>query len=126
MYSFDREMPRGICIALSGECPEKVVLEDGTRSRPETLDGAKHRSVIRISVGFGGNGATMFFLIFAILAAMLGIISKLMGGNHLRAWRNDSLAAAGSSAIVAWAVTALAFGSPTNSDSRWVGAPFGG
>lgn len=52
----------------------------------------------------------MFFLVFAILAAVLGIISKLMGGNHLRVWRNDSLAAAGSSAIVAWAVTALAFG----------------
>ncbi|WMV31303.1 hypothetical protein MTR67_024688, partial [Solanum verrucosum] len=59
---------------------------------------------------FGGNGATMFFLVFAILAAVLGIISKVLGGNHLRAWRNDSLAAAGSSAIVAWAVTALAFG----------------
>ncbi|RAL54518.1 unnamed protein product [Cuscuta campestris] len=59
---------------------------------------------------FGGNGATMFFLVFALLAAVLGIISKLLGGNHLRAWRNDSLAAAGSSAIVAWAVTALAFG----------------
>ncbi|XP_016456812.1 membrane protein PM19L-like [Nicotiana tabacum] len=59
---------------------------------------------------FGGNGATMFFLVFAILAAVLGIISKFMGGNHLRVWRNDSLAAAGSSAIVAWAVTALAFG----------------
>ncbi|XP_016499830.1 membrane protein PM19L-like [Nicotiana tabacum] len=59
---------------------------------------------------FGGNGATLFFLVFAILAAVLGIISKLMGGNHLRVWRNDSLAAAGSSAIVAWAVTALAFG----------------
>lgn len=63
-----------------------------------------------IFLGFGGNGATMFFLVFAILAAVLGIISKLLGGNHLRAWRNDSLAAAGSSAIVAWAVTALAFG----------------
>ncbi|XP_059317811.1 membrane protein PM19L-like [Lycium ferocissimum] len=59
---------------------------------------------------FGGNGATMFFLVFAILASVLGIISKLMGANHLRAWRNDSLAAAGSSATVAWAVTALAFG----------------
>ncbi|KAH0640491.1 hypothetical protein MTR67_041488 [Solanum verrucosum] len=59
---------------------------------------------------FGGNGATMFFLIFAILASVLGIISKLLGANHLRAWRNDSLAAAGSSALIAWAVTALAFG----------------
>lgn len=52
----------------------------------------------------------MFFLTFAILASVLGIISKLLGANHLRAWRNDSLAAAGSSALVAWAVTALAFG----------------
>ena len=51
-----------------------------------------------------------FFLVFAILASILGIISKVLGGNHLRVWRNDSLAAAGSSAIVAWAVTALAFG----------------
>ncbi|CAH9137306.1 unnamed protein product [Cuscuta epithymum] len=52
----------------------------------------------------------MFFLLFSILAAVLGIISKLMGGNHLRVWRNDSLGPAGSTAIVAWAVTALAFG----------------
>ncbi|KAL3506258.1 hypothetical protein ACH5RR_031640 [Cinchona calisaya] len=59
---------------------------------------------------FGGNGATPFFLTFAILASVLGIASKLAGGNHLRAWRSDSLAAAGSSSLVAWAVTALAFG----------------
>ncbi|CAI9118004.1 OLC1v1019503C1 [Oldenlandia corymbosa var. corymbosa] len=58
----------------------------------------------------GGNGATPFLLTFAILAAVLGIASKLAGGNHLRAWRSDSLAAAGSSSLVAWAVTALAFG----------------
>ncbi|CAH1453035.1 unnamed protein product [Lactuca virosa] len=59
---------------------------------------------------FGGNGATEFFLEFAILASVLGIVSKFAGGNHLRVWRNDSLAAAGSSSLVAWAVTALAFG----------------
>ncbi|XP_051127527.1 membrane protein PM19L [Andrographis paniculata] len=58
----------------------------------------------------GGNGATGPFLTFAILAAVLGIVSKIAGGNHIRAWRNDSLAAACSSSIVAWAVTALAFG----------------
>ncbi|KAK4425377.1 Membrane protein PM19L [Sesamum alatum] len=58
----------------------------------------------------GGNGATGHFLTFAMLAAVLGIVSKIAGGNHLRAWRNDSLAAACSSSIVAWAVTALAFG----------------
>ncbi|PIA40069.1 hypothetical protein AQUCO_02500057v1 [Aquilegia coerulea] len=60
--------------------------------------------------GFGGNGATMFFLIFSILASVVGIVSKLAGGNHIRSWRNDSLAAAGSASLVAWAVTALAFG----------------
>ncbi|XP_052188202.1 membrane protein PM19L-like [Diospyros lotus] len=59
---------------------------------------------------FGGNGATGFFLTFSILAAVLGIVSKFAGGNHIRAWRNDSLAAAVSSSLVAWAVTALAFG----------------
>ncbi|KAF9609567.1 hypothetical protein IFM89_023902 [Coptis chinensis] len=59
---------------------------------------------------FGGNGATMFFLIFSILAAVVGVVSKLAGGNHIRAWRNDSLAAAASSALIAWAITALAFG----------------
>ncbi|PIN21001.1 hypothetical protein CDL12_06309 [Handroanthus impetiginosus] len=58
----------------------------------------------------GGNGATGHFLTFAILAAVLGIVSKISGGNHLRAWRNDSLAAACSSSIIAWAITALAFG----------------
>ncbi|KAJ1406357.1 AWPM-19-like [Sesbania bispinosa] len=59
---------------------------------------------------FGGNGATMFFLIFSILAAVLGIVSKFLGGNHMRAWRSDSLASAGATSIIAWAVTALAFG----------------
>ncbi|KAL8214223.1 hypothetical protein R6Q57_003672 [Mikania cordata] len=59
---------------------------------------------------FGGNGATEFLLEFAILASVLGIVSKFAGGNHLRAWRNDSLAAAGSSSLVAWAVTVLACG----------------
>ncbi|XP_010262475.1 PREDICTED: uncharacterized protein LOC104600988 [Nelumbo nucifera] len=60
--------------------------------------------------GFGGNGATIFFLVFSILAGVVGVASKFAGSNHMRAWRNDSLAAAGSSSLVAWAVTALAFG----------------
>ncbi|KDP33343.1 hypothetical protein JCGZ_12892 [Jatropha curcas] len=59
---------------------------------------------------FGGNGATAFFLTFAILASIVGIVSKLAGGLHIRSWRNDSLASAGSSSLVTWAITALAFG----------------
>ncbi|KAH6770268.1 AWPM-19-like family protein [Perilla frutescens var. hirtella] len=58
----------------------------------------------------GGNGATGHFLTFTILAAVLGIVSKIAGGNHLRAWRNHSLASASASSTVAWAVTLLAFG----------------
>lgn len=60
--------------------------------------------------GFGGNGATMFFLTFAMLAAVLGVVSKFLGGNHISAWRNDSLAVAASSSVMAWALTALAAG----------------
>jgi hypothetical protein len=59
---------------------------------------------------FGGNGATMFFLIFALMSSVVGVVSKLAGAIHIRAWRGDSLAAAGSSAIIAWALTAIAFG----------------
>ncbi|XP_050219862.1 membrane protein PM19L [Mercurialis annua] len=59
---------------------------------------------------FGGNGATSFFLTVSMIASVLGIVSKFAGGNHIRAWRNDSLAAAGSASLMAWAVTALAFG----------------
>ncbi|GAB2266711.1 Membrane protein pm19l [Dionaea muscipula] len=59
---------------------------------------------------FGGNGATFFFLTFAILASVLGVASKLAGANHIRAWRSDSLASAATSSLVAWAVTALAMG----------------
>ncbi|KAL0797347.1 hypothetical protein Bca101_052521 [Brassica carinata] len=51
--------------------------------------------------GFVGNGATPFFLTFWILAAVIGIASKLAGANHIKFWRNDSLAAAGSSSNAA-------------------------
>nr|POE99241.1 hypothetical protein CFP56_42615 [Quercus suber] len=52
----------------------------------------------------------MFFLTFAMLAAVLGVVSKFLGGNHISAWRNDSLASAASSSVMAWALTALAAG----------------
>ncbi|WOL09936.1 hypothetical protein Cni_G18690 [Canna indica] len=60
--------------------------------------------------GVAGNGATFYFLIFAILAGVIGAVSKLAGGNHIRSWRNDSLPAASATSIIAWAITALAFG----------------
>ncbi|XP_039137576.1 membrane protein PM19L-like [Dioscorea cayenensis subsp. rotundata] len=60
--------------------------------------------------GVPGNGATFYFLVFAILAGVVGVASKLSGANHVRVWRNVSLASASSSSVIAWAITALAFG----------------
>ncbi|CAL9067984.1 unnamed protein product [Musa banksii] len=34
-----------------------------------------------------GDGATFYFLVFAILAGVVGAASKLAGGNHIRPWR---------------------------------------
>lgn len=57
-----------------------------------------------------GNTATQYFCVFSLLAGAVGVASMFSGGYHLRAWRTDSLAAAASSAIIAWILTALAFG----------------
>ncbi|KAM0938983.1 hypothetical protein DsansV1_C22g0173881 [Dioscorea sansibarensis] len=48
-------------------------------------------------IGVAGNGATFYFLVFAILAGVVGVASKLASASHVRVWRNDSLAAASSS-----------------------------
>ncbi|XP_052205796.1 membrane protein PM19L-like isoform X2 [Diospyros lotus] len=58
----------------------------------------------------GGNQSTSFMLVFASLAGAIGVCSVVAGWVHRRAWRSDSLAAAASSAIAGWALTALAFG----------------
>ncbi|GAB4832278.1 hypothetical protein Ancab_040263 [Ancistrocladus abbreviatus] len=53
----------------------------------------------------GGNAATTFVLIFALLAGTLGAALR-----HMHAWRIESLASADSSVTISWAVMALAFG----------------
>lgn len=58
----------------------------------------------------GGNPSTIFLLIFALIAGVIGACSVFSGFVHHRAWNNASLASAASSAILAWAMTALAFG----------------
>ncbi|KAK8934677.1 hypothetical protein KSP39_PZI014542 [Platanthera zijinensis] len=60
--------------------------------------------------GVGGNGATFFFVIISILAGVVGVASLLAGAHHVHASRNESLGSAASSAVIAWAITALAFG----------------
>ena len=63
-----------------------------------------------IFTDLGGNSSTSFMLIFALIAGVVGACSVLPGLVHLRAWRSDSLAVAGSLAVLSWAITALAFG----------------
>ncbi|MDK2413705.1 hypothetical protein QHH03_31925, partial [Aphanizomenon sp. 202] len=38
-----------------------------------------------------GNSATMYFIIFSLIAGTVGAASTLSGSYHLRAWRTDSL-----------------------------------
>ncbi|WMV16804.1 hypothetical protein MTR67_010189, partial [Solanum verrucosum] len=58
----------------------------------------------------GGNPSTSFMLIFALIGGVMGASSMLAGFFHLRKWTSHSLASAASSAIISWAITALAFG----------------
>ncbi|KAL0378083.1 UNVERIFIED_CONTAM: Membrane protein PM19L [Sesamum radiatum] len=58
----------------------------------------------------GGNPSTIFLLIYALIAGVIGACSVFLGFAHLRVWNNVSLATAATSATIAVAVTALAFG----------------
>ncbi|XP_078182474.1 AWPM-19-like family protein [Carex rostrata] len=60
--------------------------------------------------GFAPNGATFYFLVFAILAGVVGAVSKLAGIHHVRVYRHESLATSAAVALITWAITALAFG----------------
>nr|GEV76297.1 membrane protein PM19L-like [Tanacetum cinerariifolium] len=57
-----------------------------------------------------GNAATGFFVTFALIAGVVGIASILAGSNHYRSWDATSRPSAVSSALIAWAFTALAMG----------------
>lgn len=56
-----------------------------------------------------GNGATLFFVIFSIIAAMLAIASYLAALHHLRVWNAESGAAASAVAWIAWLLLIVAF-----------------
>ncbi|XP_008780296.1 membrane protein PM19L-like [Phoenix dactylifera] len=57
-----------------------------------------------------GNAATGFFVMFALIAGVVGAASALAGFNHIRFWNYDSLQPAASSGIIAWALTLIAMG----------------
>ncbi|KAK1298520.1 hypothetical protein QJS10_CPB14g00543 [Acorus calamus] len=57
-----------------------------------------------------GNAATGFFVVFAIIAAVVGAASAIAGLHHIRAWNTESLPAAASAGVIAWTLTLLAMG----------------
>ncbi|XP_051133778.1 membrane protein PM19L [Andrographis paniculata] len=57
-----------------------------------------------------GNSATGFFVMFAILASVVGVAAAIVGLNHIWLWDAGSSAAAVSAASIAWTLTLLAMG----------------
>ncbi|KAL3833583.1 hypothetical protein ACJIZ3_008319 [Penstemon smallii] len=57
-----------------------------------------------------GNAATGFFVLFALIAGVVGVASAISGLNHIRYWDVDSLPSAAYVATIAWTLTLLAMG----------------
>jgi len=57
-----------------------------------------------------GNEATCFIVIFALIAAIVGVASCLSGLHHLQIWGAQSLASSVASSMTAWELTLLAMG----------------
>ncbi|XP_042488499.1 membrane protein PM19L-like [Macadamia integrifolia] len=57
-----------------------------------------------------GNTATGFFVVFALIASVVGGASAIAGVHHIRTWDAESLPSAASIAFVAWTLTLLAMG----------------
>ncbi|CAH8355508.1 unnamed protein product [Eruca vesicaria subsp. sativa] len=57
-----------------------------------------------------GNAATGFFVVFALLAGVVGAASTISGLSHIRSWSQGSLPSAAAAATIAWTLTVLAMG----------------
>ncbi|CAA0827548.1 AWPM-19-like family protein [Striga hermonthica] len=57
-----------------------------------------------------GNAATGFFVLFAMIASVVGVASAISGLNLMRYWDADSMSAAATAATIAWTLTLLAMG----------------
>jgi hypothetical protein len=67
------------------------------------IDGETHHHL-------GGNTSSGYLLVFSLMAGVVGVCSVLPRLLHVRAWRGETLAAAASTGLVSWALTALSFG----------------
>ncbi|XP_057784248.1 membrane protein PM19L-like [Salvia miltiorrhiza] len=81
-----------ILVGLAGWSLDKYI--DGNQSHPY----------------LGGNPSTIFLLVYALIAGVMGACSVILGYAHLRIWSSLTLATATTSAIFSWALNALAFG----------------
>ncbi|KNA24875.1 hypothetical protein SOVF_011630 [Spinacia oleracea] len=57
-----------------------------------------------------GNAATGFFVMFALIAGVVGSASCISGFLHLRTWSRESSPATAAVATIAWTLTLLAMG----------------
>ncbi|KAL5701653.1 hypothetical protein ACHQM5_026968 [Ranunculus cassubicifolius] len=57
-----------------------------------------------------GNSATAFFIIFSLIAGLVGIATSLAGINNIIQWTVPNLLSAASNSIATWALTLLAMG----------------
>ncbi|KAL1560403.1 membrane protein PM19L-like [Salvia divinorum] len=57
-----------------------------------------------------GNAATGFFVIFSLIAGVVGVASAISGLHHIRYWGMESLPAAAAGGTIAWSLTLLAMG----------------
>ncbi|KAL6850269.1 hypothetical protein ACP4OV_020896 [Aristida adscensionis] len=57
-----------------------------------------------------GNFATGFFVVFSLIAGVVGIASAIAGFTHIHFWNYHSLQPAAAFGLLAWALTLLAMG----------------
>ncbi|XP_047943899.1 membrane protein PM19L-like [Salvia hispanica] len=57
-----------------------------------------------------GNAATGFFVVFSLIAGVVGVASAISGINHVCYWGKESLPAAAVGGTIAWSLTILAMG----------------
>ncbi|GLT47509.1 hypothetical protein SLA2020_212020 [Shorea laevis] len=69
-----------------------------------------------------GNLATGFFIIFSLLAGVVGIATSFTGVGNVLRWDRPSLSAAVGSSLLSWALTLLAMGFACKEiDISWAG-----
>eukprot|EP00249_Psilotum_nudum_P003325 c16720_g1_i1 orf=271-771(+) len=62
------------------------------------------------STGLMGNAATLYFVILALIAAVVGAASSFSSIHHLKEWKSTTVGGTAASALISWALIVLAMG----------------